>query len=57
MAREYDNDPYGRLVEMAKKAQQQGVIRGILLHQGESNTGQQDWPLKVKKVYERLLSD
>jgi alpha-L-fucosidase 2 len=57
MAREYDNDPYGRLVEMAKKAQQQGVIRGILLHQGESNAGQQDWPLKVKKVYERLLSD
>ena len=57
MAKEYDNDPYGRLVELAKKAQRQGVIRGVLLHQGESNTGQQDWPLKVKKVYERLLSD
>ena len=56
-AKEYDNDPYGCLVELAKKAQRQGVIRGVLLHQGESNTGQQDWPLKVKKVYERLLSD
>ena len=35
----YDNDPYGRLVEMAKIAQKDGVIKGILLHQGESNTG------------------
>ncbi len=57
MAKEYDNDPYGRLVEMARKAQQHGVIRGILLHQGESNTGEKDWPLKVKKIYERLLAD
>lgn len=31
----YDNDPYKRLVEMAKIAQQSGVIKGILLHQGE----------------------
>lgn len=57
MAKEYDNNPYGRLVEMARKAQQHGVIRGILLHQGESNTGEKDWPLKVKKIYERLLAD
>ena len=53
----YENDPYKRLVDMAKKAQQKGVIKGILLHQGETNTGQQDWPQKVKTVYERLLSD
>ena len=53
----YDNDPYGRLVEMAKIAQKDGVIKGILLHQGESNTGEQDWPQKVKSVYESLLAD
>lgn len=53
----YDNDPYKRLVDMAKVAQESGVIKGILLHQGETNTGQQDWPDKVKKIYERLLSD
>ena len=53
----YDNDPYKRLVEMAKIAQQSGVIKGILLHQGETDNGQQDWPLKVKTVYDRLIKD
>ena len=57
MAREYDNNPYGRLVELAKKAQESGVIKGILLHQGESNTGDKEWPDKVKGVYENLLAD
>ncbi|MDE6340891.1 MAG: glycoside hydrolase family 97 N-terminal domain-containing protein, partial [Muribaculaceae bacterium] len=53
----YDNKPYDRLVECAKKAQQDGVIKGILLHQGESNTGDAKWPDKVKKVYDNLLAD
>jgi hypothetical protein len=53
----YDNDPYKRLVDMAKIAQKSGVIKGILLHQGESNNGQTDWPQKVKKIYDRLISD
>lgn len=53
----YDNDPYGRLVTLARKAQQDGVIKGILLHQGESNMGDPKWARKVKKVYKRLLSD
>ena len=53
----YDNDPYKRLVDMAKIAQQSGVIKGVLLHQGESNSGETEWPQKVKTVYERLLSD
>ena len=53
----YDNDPYQRLVDMAKIAQKSGVIKGILLHQGESNNGQSDWPQKVKKIYDRLISD
>lgn len=53
----YDNNPYKRIVEMAKIAQQNGVIKGILLHQGESNTGDLDWPNKVNKVYSALLQD
>lgn len=53
----YDNAPYARLVECAKKAQEDGVIKGILLHQGESNTGDPQWWNKVRKVYDDLLSD
>lgn len=53
----YDNDPYKRLVDMAKIAQQSGVIKGILLHQGESNNGEADWPQKVKLIYDRLMED
>ena len=53
----YDNDPYQRLVDMAKIAQESGVIKGILLHQGESNNGQQNWPQKVKLIYDRLMED
>lgn len=53
----YDNRPYDRLVEMARLAQKDGVISGILLHQGESNWDDPDWARKVKMVYENLLSD
>ena len=53
----YDNNPYQRLVDMGKIAQQSGVIKGILLHQGESNNGQTEWLQKVKTIYERLLKD
>jgi lysophospholipase L1-like esterase len=42
---------------MAKLAQKEGVIKGILLHQGESNTGDTTWPKKVSMVYANLLSD
>ncbi|MDF2191613.1 sialate O-acetylesterase [Paraflavitalea sp. CAU 1676] len=57
MVNEYSGNPYARLVDMARLAQRDGVIKGILLHQGESNTGDTRWPLKVKKVYEQLLQD
>lgn len=54
---QYDGNPYARLVEMAKIAQKDGVIKGILLHQGESNTGDTLWTKKVKVVYDNLLKD
>jgi hypothetical protein len=55
--KQYDGNPYQHLVDMAKLAQKNGVIRGILLHQGESNTGDKQWPNKVKGVYDNLLKD
>lgn len=57
MIDQYDGNPYGRLVELAKIAQKDGVIKGILLHQGESNTGDTLWTKKVKIVYDNLLTD
>jgi hypothetical protein len=57
MIKEYDGNPYGRLVEMAKLAQKDGVIKGILLHQGESNPNDSLWTRKVKGVYDNLMKD
>jgi len=57
MVKEYDGNPYGRLMEMAKLAQKDGVIKGILLHQGESNTNDTLWTKKVKLVYDNMLKD
>ncbi len=57
MIKEYDGNHYARLVEMAKLAQKDGVIKGILLHQGESNSNDSLWTKKVKLVYDNLLKD
>ncbi len=57
MANSYGGNPYERLIEMAKIAQKSGVIKGILLHQGESNTGDKTWPTQVKKIYNDILAD
>jgi hypothetical protein len=57
IANEYDGNPYAKLVEMGKLAQKSGVIKGILLHQGESNTGDTLWTKKVKVVYDNLIKD
>jgi hypothetical protein len=53
----YGGNPYGRIIEMAKKAQTVGVIKGILLHQGCSNCGDPNWPNMVKKIYNDMLTD
>jgi alpha-L-fucosidase 2 len=55
--KEYSGNPYQHLVEMARLAQKDGVIKGILLHQGESNVNDKEWPDKVKGIYENLLKD
>jgi len=55
--KQYDDNPYQHLVDMAKLAQKDGVIKGILLHQGESNTNDKQWPAKVKGIYDSLIQD
>ena len=57
MLEAYDNNPYQRLVTLAKKAQQDGVIKGVLMHQGETNTGDPKWAGMVQQVYDNLLGD
>ena len=57
MLKAYNDNPYERLVTLAKKAQKDGVIKGVLMHQGESNTGDPEWANKVQNVYDRLLGD
>jgi hypothetical protein len=53
----YDWNPYQYLINLAKLAQNDGVIKGILLHQGETNTGDVHWPTYVKKIYNDMLTD
>ena len=53
----YGGKPYERLIEMAKKAQEDGVIKGIIFHQGETDAGDNQWPSKVKKLYDRIIND
>lgn len=38
-------------------AQKDGVIKGMLLHQGETNNMQQTWPNRVKTIYDKLLNE
>jgi|WetSurMetagenome_2_1015567.scaffolds.fasta_scaffold26337_2 hypothetical protein len=55
--KQYNGNPYTYLVETAKRAQKDGVIKGILLHQGESNPNDSTWTLKVKGIYDNLIQD
>ena len=57
IVKQYDGSPYQRLVDMAKVAQKDGVIKGVLLHQGESNSSDTNWPVKVKAIYDNLMKD
>jgi hypothetical protein len=54
---DYEWNPYNYLINLAELAQNDGVIKGILLHQGETNTGQTQWLSYVKKIYYDMLFD
>ena len=48
---QYGRDPYERLLSMAKIAAKDGVIKGILLHQGETDAYDMEWQETVRKIY------
>jgi len=56
-AANYGNDPYKRLVDLAKEAQKVGVIKGILMHQGESGAKNGNYSGQVKAIYDNILKD
>lgn len=51
------NGGYAWLLDMAKKAQQAGVIKGIIFHQGESDTSDPLWKNQVKEIITDLRKD
>ncbi len=51
-----DGNAMGRIIEVAKKAQEKGVIKGIIFHQGETDGGMSNWEQIVKKTYEYMLA-
>ena len=54
---DYGYNPYKHLTDLAKQAQKDGIIKGVLLHQGETNNGQEEWPSYVNKIYNDMLKD
>lgn len=56
--RKGEGTKYDWIIHRAQLAQQKGgVIEGIILHQGESNNGDPNWPGKVRTLVEDLRKD
>ena len=53
--RDYDNNPPGRILELAKKAKEVGVIKGFIFHQGESDGTDDNWRKTVYKTYKDVI--
>ncbi len=60
----FDKDNYKSYVSsqqgqswMIKRAQESGVIKGIIFHQGETDAGDGQWPSNVKRVYSNIIKD
>ena len=54
---QYGRDPYERLLAMAKIAAKDGVIKGILLHQGETDAYDDQWQKTLMKIYRDLQQE
>lgn len=48
---------YDWVIERARLAQRSGTLRGIIFHQGESDTGSEEWIEKVKTMVANLRAD
>lgn len=53
----YKGSAYAWLMELANLAAKDGVIKGFLMHQGETMPDAANWPLHVKRVYDSLITD
>jgi hypothetical protein len=53
----YGSNPYQRMVDCAKIAKKKGVIKGIIMHQGESDYQVPGWNEEVEKIYHDLITD
>jgi hypothetical protein len=53
--KDYDNNPPGRILELAKKAKEVGVIKGFIFHQGESDGTDDNWRRTVYKTYKDII--
>ena len=54
----YDHDPHGRLVSLARQAIEEGwVIKGLLVHQGETDAYSEYWPKELSKVYNQIREE
>ena len=54
----YDHNPHGRLVTLARQAIEEGwVIKGLLVHQGETDAYSDYWPKELSKVYNQIREE
>ncbi len=58
----YGGNPYQELMDLAKIAQKDGVIKGFVVHQGEQNviwpeSKQDEWCDYVNKIYTDMLTE
>ena len=55
-ARDYDSNPYQRIVDLGKKAKEVGVIKGFIFHQGETDGSGTEWQNAVYKTYKDFIT-
>lgn len=56
-APDHGTSGYKWVMDLARKAQEVGVIKGIIFHQGESNADQSAWPGRVNQYITDLRRD
>ena len=55
-AKDYDSNPYQRIVDLGKKAKEVGVIKGFIFHQGETDGSGTEWQNNVYKTYKDIIN-
>lgn len=53
----YDNNPYGKLVSMARSAQNKGIVKGILLQQDGIDNYNEAWLKRMRRIYYDIVGD